>query len=90
MYVAGLQHRPVDAAQEAQKLLRPLSWFASKPLPGSGWRGRHSPAARQGIAARDVPRGMTTPDLTSSAANSVVVPPALVIVGHHAKGMFST
>jgi len=38
----------------------PLWWFAGKPMPGNGWRGRHSP--------------MTMPDFTSSAADSVVVP----------------
>ena len=61
MHVARLEDSAVDAAQKAQELPGPpLSWFAGKPLPGSGWRGRHSP--------------MTMPDFTSSAANSVVVP----------------
>jgi hypothetical protein len=60
MHVARLENGAVDATQKAQKFLRPLPWFASKPLPGNGWRGRHSP--------------MTMPDFTSSAANSVVVP----------------
>jgi hypothetical protein len=60
MDVARLEDSSVDAAQERQKLLGPLSWLASKPLPGSGWRGMQSP--------------MTMPDFTSRAANNVVVP----------------
>ena len=60
MDIAPRWHSLVDTAKEFQELLGPPLVVRGKPLPGNGWRGRHSP--------------ITFPDFTSSAANSVVVP----------------